>query len=99
MLFTSYFEISFLRGSGLELDAYADADYASKAAERRSVSGAAVMYAGACVCRCSSAQRRATLSTAEAEYVALADTIKDILFCGTCGAIFSWSWFCMHHCF
>ena len=46
---TSDFGITFQRGSGLELVAFADADYASKATDRRSVSGGAIMCAGACV--------------------------------------------------
>eukprot|EP00904_Undaria_pinnatifida_P003311 jgi/Undpi1/12981/HiC_scaffold_7.g02646.m1 len=48
VFFVSDFGITFQRGSGLELVAYADADYASKATDRRSVSGGAVMCAGAC---------------------------------------------------
>ena len=78
--FTSDFGISFQRGSGLQLVAYADADYASKAADRRSVSGGAVMCAGACVCWFSRIQQCVTLSTTEAEHVALADTIKEVIF-------------------
>ena len=39
--FTSNFGITLQRGSRLELVAYADADYASKATDRRSVSGGA----------------------------------------------------------
>ena len=38
VFFTSYFGITFQRGSGLELVAYADADYASKTTDKRSVS-------------------------------------------------------------
>ena len=75
VFFTSDIGITFQRGSRLELVAYADADYASKATDRRSVSGGAVMCAGACVCWFSRTQKRVTLSTTEAEYVALADTI------------------------
>ena len=37
------------KGSGLGLEAFADANYASKATDRRSVSGDVVMCAGACV--------------------------------------------------
>ena len=37
VFFTSDFGITFQRGSGLELVAYADADYASKATDRRTV--------------------------------------------------------------
>ena len=77
---TSDFGITFQRGSGLELVAFADADYASKATDRRSVSGGAIMCAGACVCWFSRTQKCVTLSTTEAEYVALADTIKEAMF-------------------
>ena len=38
------------------------------------------MCAGACVCWFSRAQKCVTLSTTEAEYVALADTIKETMF-------------------
>ena len=77
---TSDFGITFQRGSGLELVAFADADYASKATDRRSVSGGAIMFAGACVCWFSRPQKCVTFSTTEAEYVALADTIKEAMF-------------------
>ena len=45
VLFTSDFGITFQRGSVLELVAYADADYASNATDRRSVSGGAQEHA------------------------------------------------------
>ena len=77
---TSDFGITFERGGGLELVAFADANYASKATDRRSVSGGAVMCAGASVCWFSRTQKCVTLSTTEAEYVALADTIKEAMF-------------------
>ena len=80
VFFTSDFGITFQRGSGLELVAYADADYASNATDRRSVSGGAVMCAGACVCWFSRTLKCVTLSTTEAEYVAPADTIKQVIF-------------------
>ena len=44
---TSDFGIAFRKGSGLELVAFADADYANKAAGRRSVQHGAVICAGA----------------------------------------------------
>ena len=47
--FTSDFGIMFHKGSGVEMVAFADDDYASKAADRRSISGRAVTCAGACV--------------------------------------------------
>ena len=78
--FSSDFGITFQKGSGLELVAFADAGYASKATDRRSVSGGAVMCAGACVCWFSRTQKCVTLSTTEAEYVALGDTVKEAIF-------------------
>ena len=77
---TSDFGVTFQRGSGLKLVAFADADYASKATDRRSVSGGAVLCAGACACCFSRTQRCVTLLTPEAEHVALRDTIKEVIF-------------------
>ena len=51
------------RAVDFELVAFADADYASKATERRLISGGAVMCAGACVCWFSMMQKCVTLST------------------------------------
>ena len=49
---TSGFGITYQRGTlaGISLEIFADADYASKATDRRSVSGGAVVGGGACVC-------------------------------------------------
>ena len=79
---TSSFGITFQRGTvaGLSMQVFADADYASKAADRRSVSGGLVMCGGACVSWFSRTQKCVTLSTTEAEYVALADVMKEVLF-------------------
>ena len=48
MVRTSDLGITFRRGSvaGLSMEVFADADYASKAADRRSVSGGLVMCGG-----------------------------------------------------
>ena len=59
---------------------FADADYASRATNRRYVSGVAIMCAGACVCLFSRTQKCVTLSTSAAEYVALGDAVKELLF-------------------
>ncbi|CAB1111969.1 unnamed protein product [Ectocarpus sp. CCAP 1310/34] len=79
---TSHFGISFQRGTveGLSLQGYADADFASKAADRRSVSGGIVTCGGGAVSWFSRTQKCVTLSTTEAEYVALGDVVKEILF-------------------
>ena len=61
--------LTFTRGQGLGVSVYVDADYAHKANDRRSVSGAAVMCGGVCVYWKSNTQRCVYSSTAEAEYV------------------------------
>ena len=68
------------RITGIYLKVFADADYASKATDRRSVSGGAIMCGGACVCWFSRTQKCVTLSTSEAEYVAHGDAVKKFLF-------------------
>lgn len=79
---TSSFGITFQKGAveGLHLIAFADADYASKAADRRSVSGGVVMCAGGPILWYSKTQKCVTLSTTQAEYVAMSDVGKEILF-------------------
>ena len=73
------------RITGIYLKVFADADYASKATDRRSVSGGAIMCGGACVCWFSRyvgfpGRRNVSLSTSEAEYVAHGDAVKELLF-------------------
>ncbi|CAM9308868.1 unnamed protein product [Sphacelaria rigidula] len=57
-----------------------DADYAKKDTDRRSVSGVAVMYGGIAVSSTSRTQHCVTLSTTEAEYVAVAEGAKECMF-------------------
>ena len=56
---------------------FADADYASRSTDRRSV---VVMCAGGAVSWHSKTQKCVNLSTTQAEYVAVSDMGKDILF-------------------
>ena len=78
---TSGFGTTFPRENNRDLlKVFADADYASKATDRRSVSGGAIMCGGACVCWFSRTQKCVTLSTSEAEYVAHGDAVKELLF-------------------
>ena len=80
---TSGLGITFQRGTvgGLSLQAFADAHYASVAADRRPVSGVLAMCGGASVSWFSRTQKCVTLSSTEgAEYVALADVIQEALF-------------------
>ena len=74
--------LTFVRDSGLDLTAYSDADYADKSSDRRSVSGTVITLGGAVVSWASSTPRCVTLSTAEAEYVALGEGVKEALFTG-----------------
>ena len=55
------------------MQVFADADYASKATDRRSVSGVVVMCEGGCMSWCSRMQKYFMLSTKEAKYVAMDD--------------------------
>ena len=83
---TSLFDRRFQRGTvaGLSMNTFADAIYASEAADTRSVSGGLVMCGGACVSWFSPGwtQNCVTLSTTQAEHVALADLMKEVLFPG-----------------
>ena len=79
---TSSFGISFEKETltGTRLISFADADYASGSTDRRSVSGDVVMCAGGPVSWHSKTQKGVTLSTTQAEYVAMSDMGKEILF-------------------
>ena len=76
------FGITYQRGTtvGISLEFFADADYASRAIDRMSVSGGAIMCGGACVYWFSRTQKCVTFSTSEADYVALGDALKELLF-------------------
>ena len=69
-----------MRGSGLKLYVYADADYAAASNDRRSVSGVAVMLGDATIGWKSSTQKCETTATCEAEYITLCDASKEALF-------------------
>ena len=60
-----------------DLQTYVDADYAHTAEDRRSVSGVAVCCRGTLVSWFSRTQKCETLSTTEAEYVSMADGVKE----------------------
>ena len=84
---TAHLGLTFRRESSLEdvqleygIETYVDADYAHKVEDRRSVSGVAVCCGGALVSWFSRTQKCVTLSTTEAEYVAMADGVKESLY-------------------
>ena len=79
---TSEYGIIFQRWtlSSISLEVFADSDYASKATDRRSILDRVLMCRGASVCWFSRTQKYVTLSTSEAEYVALGGAVKELLF-------------------
>ena len=79
---TSEYGITFQREtlSSISLEVFADADYASKASDRRSVSGGVIVCGGPSICWFSRTQKCVTISTSEAEYVTLGDAVKESLF-------------------
>ena len=77
---TKDLSITYVRGSGLSLNVYADADYANKENDRRSVSGIAVTLGGTVVIHASKTQHVISLSTSEAKYIAAGDGVKEALF-------------------
>ena len=70
----------FVKDGDRKLSVYVDADYANKDNDRRSVSGVAVMVGGTVVNASSTTQHCVTLSTSEAEYVAMAQGENTVLF-------------------
>ena len=59
---------------------FTDSDYAGDPESQRSVSGYIIYVHGVPVCWKSKAQRSVTLSSTEAEWVALSEAVKDIIF-------------------
>ncbi|XP_055632964.1 uncharacterized protein LOC129773391 [Toxorhynchites rutilus septentrionalis] len=61
------------------LVAFSDSDWAGDKSTRKSTTGYVVYYAGGAVCWVSRRQSCVTLSTMEAEYVALAETCQEVI--------------------
>ena len=66
-----YKKLVFVKDGDRKLSVYVDADYANKDNGRRSVSGVAVMVEGTVWYASSTTQHCVSLSTSEAEYVAI----------------------------
>ncbi|TPX42812.1 DNA-directed DNA polymerase [Synchytrium endobioticum] len=79
--------LKYLKGSqnyilelgGTELSGYADSDWATNKEDRKSRSGMIIKMGRGCVSWSSKKQSTIALSSSEAEYYALGDTIKEIL--------------------
>ena len=63
-----------------ELVCFSDSDYAGDPDSRRSVSGYILYIKGVPICWRSKAQRSVTLSSSEAEWTALSEAVKEIMF-------------------
>ncbi|CAB1104027.1 unnamed protein product [Ectocarpus sp. CCAP 1310/34] len=82
LLGTAHLSLNFKRDSSVDVGTlvYVAADFASKATDRRSVSGALVFVAGMLVVWTSRTQKCVAQSTSEAEYLAMGDGVKEALF-------------------
>ena len=82
LLETAHLTLKFSKDAAVEIGTavFVDADFASKANDRRSVSGVIVLVAGCIVAWFSRTQKCITLSTSEAEYVGMGDGVKEALF-------------------
>ena len=69
-----------LTGTGGQLVAYADSNYATTRKDRKSVSGGAIMYGDSCIAWFSRTQRCVSTSSAEAEHISLAECSKEAMF-------------------
>ena len=70
----------FRKGYDFGLRLYADSDFARNKDDRRSVTGSALLCGKSLISWMSRTQRCVTLSSTEAEYVAIADAVKDAMF-------------------
>ena len=68
------------QGCGLCMEAYTDSDFGACLDTRRSVSGAVLMLAKGAINWHSKMQEVTASSTSEAEYVALSEVVKEVLF-------------------
>ncbi|GMF63018.1 unnamed protein product [Phytophthora fragariaefolia] len=67
------------KGTSAELVIYSDADYANDPADRRSISGYVTMLDGNVISYASRKQEINAMSTCEADYVAMSEAAKDVL--------------------
>ena len=82
LLETAHLTLKFKQDSSVDVGTlvYVDADFASKATDRRSVSGVMVFVAAMLVVWISRTQKCVSQSTSEAEYLAMGDGAKEALF-------------------
>lgn len=76
---TSDFGIHLWKGKGIEVEAWSDADWARDLDKRRSRSGVVITVGGSPVLWKSKLQPSTSLSTTEAEFYALSECVRDIV--------------------
>lgn len=75
---TIKYGLSYAKGSAIELIAYSDADWGSDVKVRKSISGTLILVSGGPVIFRSSQQTLVSQSTTESEFIAAADTVKEL---------------------
>lgn len=76
---TQDFALTFQKSKGLNPQIYVDADFNSDPVTRKSVSGYAITIAGAAISYQSKKQKTTALSSMEAEYIAVAELVQEVL--------------------
>ncbi|CAN0124018.1 unnamed protein product [Ectocarpus sp. 6 AP-2014] len=72
--------ITYVRGSGLDLDVFVDSSYAANEIDMRSTTGLAVTVGGTAVCAATKTQPVTAQSTSEAEDITVREGVKEASF-------------------
>lgn len=76
---TKNYKLCYIKEDSTEITGYCDADWASDTLDRKSCTGYAFVFQNACICWSSCKQQTVALSTAEAEYMAMAAATQEAL--------------------
>ena len=76
---TKNYGLEYVQGKGFQLEAFADADWAGNLTTCKSRSGMSVLVDDVAVDWASRVQRSVAMSTFEAEYIAVSETLKAVL--------------------
>ena len=77
---SAHIEYTASRGGSHDIVAYSDADFAGEQSSRKSTSGRVIFVYGNLVVWKAKSQSNIALSSCESEYVAMSETVKDVLF-------------------
>lgn len=76
---TKGYKLTYTKNGNADITGYCDADWASDARDRKSCTGYVFMFQGGAISWCSRKQQTVALSTAEAEYMAMASAAQEAL--------------------